>query len=80
MEGEPRLHKEIEINENSFLLTWDVEDLISQFCIACSWRVPESTIFQKSRGGLTSALESCFPNSVVTLPSEEISRRLVHPC
>lgn len=79
MEREPRLNKEIELRENSFLLTWDVEDLIGQLCTACGWKLPESSIFQKSKSELINALEFCFPNSVFTLSSEEISRRLVHP-
>lgn len=80
MEREPRLNKEIEARENSFLLTWDVENLIEQLCRACCWKMPEKSIFQKGKNELIAALELCFPTLVVTLSAEEINRRLVHPC
>lgn len=79
MEKEPNPNKEIEVKENSFLLTWDIENLIGQLCKAYGWRLPESAVFQNIKRELTDALENCFPGSVVTFASEEISRGLVHP-
>ena len=78
MERESTFKIEAELPKGCYVLTWDVESLLSRFTDFVGLKPIGKEEYQLAKRQIFESLSRIFPGAVYLIEAQEINRRLVH--